>query len=144
MPTQRIRKCDPSPMKIDATTLIRSSFIRSRVNFVQVTSYTKNQAVKNNPIAIKTNVKWANIAGFTGLAYLAMFSIPIYETEKNVVRNTILVEAYNLPFWFQNLNGLTLSLKCNIIYCTTIYCLVESNIRFLSKRPICKVKEDFG
>ena len=24
----------------------------------------------------------ANLAGFTGLAYLAMFSIPIYETEK--------------------------------------------------------------
>ena len=79
-------------MKIDATTLMRSSFIRSRVNFVQVTSYTKNQAVKNNPIAIKTNVKWANIAGFTGLAYLAMFSIPIYETEKQDIH------------WFQYLS----------------------------------------
>ena len=47
----------------------------SLVNFVDVTSYTKNQAVKNSPIPSKTSVSVANIAGFTGLTYRAIDSM---------------------------------------------------------------------
>lgn len=36
--------------------------------------YTKNQAVKNMPMASKTTVRWGNTAGFTGLVYLVMAS----------------------------------------------------------------------
>ena len=67
MPTQRMRKCVPSPMKTDATNLMRSSFFGSLVNLVDVTSYTKNHAVKNKPIAIRTKVRCAKMAGLTGL-----------------------------------------------------------------------------
>ena len=75
MPTHKIKKCDPSPMKMDATTEIKSSLGISLVNFVDVTSYTKNQAVKNSPIPSKTSVSVANIAGFTGLTYRAIDSM---------------------------------------------------------------------
>ena len=54
-------------MKTDATNLMRSSFFGSLVNFVDVTSYTKNHAVKNKPIAIRTKVRCAKMAGLTGL-----------------------------------------------------------------------------
>ena len=67
MPTHKMRKCVPRPIKTEATRLISNSFTRSRVNLVDVTSYTKNQAVKNKPMAIKTKVRCAKIAGFTGL-----------------------------------------------------------------------------
>ena len=77
MPTQSIKKCVPSPMKTEATNLIRSSFIGSRVNLVDVTSYTKNHAVKKRPIARRTNVRCAKIAGLTGLTYRAIDSTPI-------------------------------------------------------------------
>lgn len=71
MPTHKIKNKVPNPMKIDATIEIVTSLISSLVNFVDVTSYTKNQAVKNNPIAKRTNAKWGYTAGFTGLMYLA-------------------------------------------------------------------------
>ena len=54
-------------MKTDATNLMRSSFFGSLVNLVDVTSYTKNHAVKNKPIAIRTKVRCAKMAGLTGL-----------------------------------------------------------------------------
>lgn len=36
--------------------------------------YTKNQAVKNMPMASRTTVRWGNTAGFTGLVYLVIAS----------------------------------------------------------------------
>jgi len=71
MPTHKIKNKVPNPMKIEATMEIDTSLISSLVNFVDVTSYTKNQAVKNNPIAKRTNARCGYIAGFTGLIYLA-------------------------------------------------------------------------
>ena len=71
MPTHRIKNNVPNPIKTDATMDIDISLISSLVNFVEVTSQTKNQAVKNNPIAKRTKAKWGYIAGFTGLMYLA-------------------------------------------------------------------------
>lgn len=74
MPTQSKRKRTPKPMKSDATREISSSLYTSRVYFVDVTSYTKNQAVKNMPMASNTTVRWGNTAGFTGLVYLVIAS----------------------------------------------------------------------
>lgn len=42
--------------------------------FFTVEGYTKNQAVKNMPMASSTTVRWGNTAGFTGLVYLVMAS----------------------------------------------------------------------
>ena len=39
-----------------------------------VKGYTKNQAVKNMPMANSTTVRWGKTAGFTGLVYLLMAS----------------------------------------------------------------------
>lgn len=39
-----------------------------------VEGYTKNQAVKNMPMASRTTVRWGNTAGFTGLVYLVIAS----------------------------------------------------------------------
>lgn len=47
----------------------------SRVNFVLVTSYTKNQAVKNIPIPSSTTASSGKTAGFTGETYLVIDSI---------------------------------------------------------------------
>ena len=47
------------------------------MNLVDVTSYTKNHAVKKRPIARRTNVRCAKIAGLTGLTYRAIDSTPI-------------------------------------------------------------------
>ena len=66
-------------MKIEATRLINNSLGFSLVNFVDVTSYTKNQAVKNKPMAKSTSVRVAKIAGFTGLTYRAIDSMLSYK-----------------------------------------------------------------
>ena len=57
MPTQRIINNDPRPMKVDAAIEIISSFIMSLVYLVDVTSYTKNHAVKNKPIRSNTKAR---------------------------------------------------------------------------------------
>jgi len=90
MPTHKIKNKVPNPMKMDATMEIDTSLISSLVNFVDVTSYTKNQAVKNNPMAKRTNARCGYIAGFTGLIYLAPnFSM------------SIILE--NIFLWFQTM-----------------------------------------
>ena len=71
MPTHKIKNKVPNPMKMEAAIDIDTSLMSSRVNFVEVTSYTKNQAVKKSPMAKSTNAKWGYIAGFTGLMYRA-------------------------------------------------------------------------
>lgn len=38
-----------------------------------VKGYTKNQAVKNNPMDMRTNVRCGNTAGLTGLTYLLIW-----------------------------------------------------------------------
>ena len=68
-PTDSIKNNVPSPMNIEATRDICNSLLIALVNFVAVTSYTKNQAVTNNPISNKANAKCGYIAGLTGLAY---------------------------------------------------------------------------
>ena len=57
MPTHKIKNNDPNPIKIDATMDIDTSLISSLVNLADVTSQTKNQAVKNNPIAKSTSAR---------------------------------------------------------------------------------------
>ena len=47
----------------------------SLVNFVLVTSYTKNHAVKNIPIPNSTTANNGKIAGFIGETYLVIDSI---------------------------------------------------------------------
>lgn len=60
----------PNPENIAATRDTKSSLNRSLVNFVLVTSYTKNQAVKNIPIPSSITVKCGKTAGLTGETYL--------------------------------------------------------------------------
>lgn len=55
----------------------------SLVNFVLVTSYTKNQAVKKMPIPNRTTVKWGNTAGFTGDTYRVIDSISAWKIIQN-------------------------------------------------------------
>lgn len=75
MPTQSNRNNTPKPENIAATKDINSSLNISRVNFVLVTSYTKNQAVKNTPIPSSTTASRGKTAGFTGETYLVIDSI---------------------------------------------------------------------
>lgn len=54
--------------------------------------YTKNQAVKNMPMASRTTVRWGNTAGFTGLVYLVIASSscePQQRERYNQVRQAI-------------------------------------------------------
>lgn len=74
MPTHNIRNRIPKPENMAATSETRSSLNRSLVNFVLVTSYTKNQAVKNTPIPKSITVRWGKTAGFTGETYLDIVS----------------------------------------------------------------------
>ena len=75
MPTQSNRNNTPKPENIAATKEINSSLNISRVNLVLVTSYTKNQAVKNTPIPNSTTASRGKTAGFTGETYLVIDSI---------------------------------------------------------------------
>lgn len=75
MPTQSNRNNTPKPENIAATKDINSSLNISRVNLVLVTSYTKNQAVKNIPIPNNTTASSGKTAGFTGDTYLVIDSI---------------------------------------------------------------------
>ena len=66
-------------MQVDSAVINRLLFPvnQSRHSSVEdraVKGYTKNQAVKNVPIASRTTVRWGNTAGFTGLVYLVMAS----------------------------------------------------------------------
>lgn len=70
MPTQRSKNNTPNPENNAATSEINNSLIISLVNFVLVTSYTKNHAVKNIPMPNKTTARTGNIAGFMGETYL--------------------------------------------------------------------------
>lgn len=79
IPTHNRRKRIPKPEKIAATNDTRSSLNMSLVNFVLVTSYTKNHAVKNIPIPRRMTVRWGNTAGFTGETYLDIDSSSIYK-----------------------------------------------------------------
>lgn len=54
MPIDSIKNIVPTPMNNELANDNLISFNISRVNFVEVTSYTKNQAVKNSPITIRT------------------------------------------------------------------------------------------
>lgn len=66
MPTQINKHNIPQPEKIAATRATDSSFNKSRVYLLLVTSYTKNQAVKNVPMANKISVKCGRRIGLTG------------------------------------------------------------------------------
>lgn len=79
IPTHNRRKRIPKPEKIAATNDTRSSLNMSLVNFVLVTSYTKNHAVKNIPMPRRMTVRWGNTAGFTGETYLDIDSNSIYK-----------------------------------------------------------------
>ena len=75
MPTHKRRNKTPKPENMAATKETSSSLKMSLVNFVLVTSYTKNQAVKKIPIPNNTSARTGNIAGFTGETYLVIDSI---------------------------------------------------------------------
>lgn len=74
IPTHNNKNNIPNPEKIAATKDNNSSLKMSLVNFVLVTSYTKNQAVKKIPIPSNTNVRCGKTAGFTGETYLTIDS----------------------------------------------------------------------
>jgi len=67
IPTHKRRNRRPKPLKTDATSATESSLKMSLVNLVEVTSYTKNQAMKKMPMPSRTRERWGNIAGLTGL-----------------------------------------------------------------------------
>jgi len=71
MPTHKIKKSEPRPMNIDATEEIIISFTKALVYLVDVTSYTKNHAVKNSPIDSKINARCGYVTGLIGLRYRA-------------------------------------------------------------------------
>lgn len=75
MPTQSSRNNTPKPENTAATKEINSSLNISRVNFVLVTSYTKNQAVKNIPIPNSITANSGKTDGLTGEMYLVIDSI---------------------------------------------------------------------
>lgn len=75
MPTHKRRNKTPKPENIAATKATNNSLKISLVNFVLVTSYTKNQAVKKIPIPNKTKARSGNIDGFIGETYLVIDSI---------------------------------------------------------------------
>lgn len=77
MPTQRSKNNTPNPENIAATKEINNSLNISLVNFVLVTSYTKNQAVKNIPIPNNTTASNGKIAGFIGETYLVIDAISV-------------------------------------------------------------------
>jgi len=77
MPTHKSKNSAPNPEKNEATRETRSSLNSERELLVVVTSYTKNQAVKNTPIPSRTTVRWGNIAGLIGDTYLDIDSISI-------------------------------------------------------------------
>ena len=82
MPTQRSRNSTPKPENIAATREISNSLNMSLVNFVLVTSYTKNHAVKNTPIPSNTTANSGNTAGFMGETYLVIDSISTIVSNK--------------------------------------------------------------
>ena len=57
IPTQSNKNMVPNPMKMAANNATKSSLYMSLVYLVDVTSYTKNHPVKNNPIPSRRVVR---------------------------------------------------------------------------------------
>lgn len=78
IPTDRSRKTTPNPRKIEANKLMSNSLkmVDSFCEFLgRDTSKTKNQAVKNVPMANRTVARCGNTAGLMGETYRIMESI---------------------------------------------------------------------
>jgi hypothetical protein len=84
MPTDKSRNNTPNPKNNAAKRLMRSSLKITpslKFDFGRDTSKTKNQAVKNVPIAKRTHAKCGKTAGLIGETYLVIDSI--LEINKN-------------------------------------------------------------
>lgn len=60
--------------------------------------YTKNQAVKNMPMASRTIVRWGNTAGLTGLVYLVIASSSCSQSkDKSGIKLSQLNDSFPRP-----------------------------------------------
>lgn len=67
--------------------------------------YTKNQAVKNMPMASRTTVRWGNTAGFTGLVYLVIASSSCSQSTDQMGRHSsVYIFSWFLPIVTQNVS----------------------------------------